>query len=491
MKSLIVLGASFLALLLGAMAALFGGIPALVVAVMAAPLLMVLADYRIGVVALTIVLPWASSPLLPRAPGLDVVNYLVLFSLVSLVVPKLFKRQSIVGLPRPVLWLYLLPVCIGMVVAWPHIPEGASYLASSEIAASYTQIEFLKFRFLRPMGWVIYALLLANAVRESRRPERWLAAFAASSLLPVVVVFTVVATFGGDLTALQSRREFLTSYGLHANEFGLLLMTACVPLLFLMAAANGVARAAWTAVLALTLFALVLTFSRGAWLAFFVALLIFVVHRRQVRAALFMALLIALAAVFAPRGVTDRLTTGFGEGGDDLVHGQRDELSAGRVASWRLLAPEIVRSPIVGRGIGSTAWSTAVRDRLYRPVHPHNLFLAIAMDLGLVGLLALGVLYLKYLRAFRRLAADEALTPPMRAFFAGAGATVVGILVMGTTNGGFMPGPEQTFYWFSLGMLFAYWSRAQQPLPATAAAQPLVQPGRNARARIAAKVDRW
>ncbi|HEV8694819.1 MAG TPA: O-antigen ligase family protein, partial [Lysobacter sp.] len=462
-----------------------------VVAVMAAPLLMVLADYRIGVVALTIVLPWANSPLLPRAQGLNVVTYLVLLSLVSLVVPKLFKRQSIVGLPRPVLWLYLLPVCIGMVVAWPHIPEGAFNLAGSEIAASYTQTEFLKIRFLKPMGWVIYALLLANAVRDSQRPERWLAAFAASSLLPVAVVFTGVAMFGGDLSALQARRGFLSSFGMHANDFGFLLMTECVPLLFVMAAAKGVARAAWAAVLALTVTALVLTFSRGAWLGFFVALMVFVVHRRQVRAALILVPLIAIAAAFAPQAVTDRLMTGFGEGRDSLLHSQRDELSAGRVASWNLLAPEVLRSPIVGRGIGSTAWSTAVRDRLYQAAHPHNLFLAIVMDLGLVGLLALGVLYLTYLRAFRRLAADEALTPPVRAFFAGAGATVVGILAMGMTNGDFMPSGQQTFYWFSLGMLFAYWRRAQQPRPATAAAQPVAQPGRNARARIAANVDRW
>jgi O-antigen ligase len=104
-----------------------------------------------------------------------------------------------------------------------------------------------------------------------------------------------------------------------------------------------------------------------------------------------------------------------------------------------------------------------VRDRLYEPAHPHNLYLAILMDLGVVGLAALAWLYAKYLRGCRRLATDAALSPTMREFFAGGHAAIIGLLVMGLTNGNFMPGAQVTYHWFLLGFLFAYWQRAQLP----------------------------
>ena len=82
------------------------------------------------------------------------------------------------------------------------------------------------------------------------------------------------------------------------------------------------------------------------------------------------------------------------------------------------------------------------------------------MDLGLVGAVLLGTLYYKYLRGFKRLGAEESMPPLMRAYFAGAGATFVAVLVMGLTNLNYMPGPQYTFVWFSFGALFAYWPLA-------------------------------
>jgi hypothetical protein len=85
-----------------------------------------------------------------------------------------------------------------------------------------------------------------------------------------------------------------------------------------------------------------------------------------------------------------------------------------------------------------------------------------AMDLGLLGMVALSLFYARLFGAFRLLGSDDALTPQMRAFFAGSGAAVVGFLVMGLTNGVYMPGVDQTFLWFSLGVLFAYWVRVRE-----------------------------
>ena len=133
MKVLIVVVASLMALLVGVTSALVGGLLALLIVIMVVPVVLLIFDYRIGVAAMAIVLPFASSPLLPRAQGLDVTNYLVALSLLSLLVPRLLGRQPMVLVPRAVVWLFLAPVTMGIIVAWPHVREGVSYMRMGDV----------------------------------------------------------------------------------------------------------------------------------------------------------------------------------------------------------------------------------------------------------------------------------------------------------------------------------------------------------------------
>jgi O-antigen ligase len=466
MKALLVGSLCVLAVLFGAISALFGGVIALTVALLSLPLLLVLYDYRVAVVALTVLMPWTSSPLLPQAQGLNVINYLLLLAMISLAAPRLLHGRALGRLPKPTVLLYLLPVCVGLLLAWPHIPQGQINYAGSPWADEFTHVQFLKIRFLKPLGFLIYAWLVSNAVRDSKHPERFLIALGAAALLPAAVVFAAVLMFGGQLTALQSARNFLSPFGMHANEFGLLIMTVTVPLMFIAAAARGVAKALWVGVFVCALAALVLTFSRGAWLGFAVAVLMFLFYARKARYTVVVMLVLLAGIIAAPKAVVERLGTGAGElvsGHVSIAAGEDDALTAGRIGAWKELAPEILRSPLVGRGIGSTAWSRAVSVDHYPAIHPHNLYLEMTMDLGILGLVALLALYRLYIRNFRRLSHDASLPPLLQAYFGGAAAALVGLLVMGVSNGHYMPAPEQTFLWFSLGMLFGYWDRVAQP----------------------------
>lgn len=464
MKILLVLFAALLALLFGTAAALVGPW-ALVGAVMILPLLMVFYDYRIGVVALTLVMPWSSSPLLPQAQGLSIINYLILFTLVSMMAPKVFRNKPIQWVPKPVIWLYVVPACIGLAVAWPHLPEAVMNFSRSEAGSTFLPAAFVKGRFIKPMFQLIYAMLLANAVADSKKPERFLIALAVSSMLAASVVFSAVALYGGDLTVLQRARNFMSPFGMHANEFGLLIATGCVPLMFLALRAEADKRVFFTFAFLFVLAGLVLTFSRGAWLAFMAGLLVLLVKYRRPLHFLLVGGIIAVVVAAAPEAVYDRLTTGVDEAmsaRSGPAAGQVDEFTAGRLGAWKLLAPEVLRSPLIGRGIGSTAWSSPVRDGLYPAQHPHNLYLEVLLDVGIVGFAALALLYAKYWRSFGALSRDEGLSPTLRAYFAGAGAALVALLVMGISNGHYMPAPEQTLFWFSLGMLFGHWKRLPQ-----------------------------
>jgi hypothetical protein len=127
------------------------------------------------------------------------------------------------------------------------------------------------------------------------------------------------------------------------------------------------------------------------------------------------------------------------------------------------LAPEVAKSPWIGRGLGSTQWSDAVAGGRYRATHPHNIYLEVLMDLGLLGLVAMVALHAAYLGRLRRLAGDATLSPVLRSFFLGARWALWGGLAMAATTAYYMPNMAQAPWWFCLGLLFAYWAPASKP----------------------------
>ena len=429
------------------------------------PLLFLVRDYRVGVVCLTFVLPWTGSPLLPQAQGFNVVTYLTVATLLVFVCKSMFGSGKMVRLPRVFVWCYLLPISVGIVAAWPHLGEGARNFAMIEAGFSFQPFDFLKAKYVKPLAFVIYAFLLANAVRDSVKPERFLAAFALAAVLPAAAVIVLVGMHGFALSELQSQRTFLGPLGLHANDMALLLLLATGPLLFMWGEVrDGALKLLCLATLALVVAALILTFSRGGYVGLVVVTGTYLYFRKRPGTVAIFVLMAALGVVVAPQALRDRLSTGLESGGvSNTVSGQTNEkLTQGRVASWILLAPDVLRSPIWGRGIGSTAWTSAVAKGAYGANHPHNMYLEIALDLGMLGLLSILYLYRSYLQGFRRLAAAAELSLLMRRYFAGAGASFLGMLAMSFSAGHYMPYPEQAFLWFALGALFSYWPLAER-----------------------------
>ncbi|MFY8084291.1 MAG: O-antigen ligase family protein [Rubrivivax sp.] len=443
-----------------------------------APLPFILHDYRVGVVLLALVLPVL--PMLPSVSGLNPANYLVLASWLGFA-----ARRWRLGPPGPgvaalpvvplpaLLWLcFALPVAVGMVVAWPHIGEGVrNYPTLADAQREFHPPTYLVDRFVKPLLYFFsFAFLLANAVRDSRHPERFIAVLALSAVVPALAVFWTVARYPGSLAELARDREFMAPRGMHANEFGLLLALLCGPLLFV---AGDAGRGRWRVLalgtLALVVPALLLTFSRGGLLAALIAFAGFLWHQRRLKTLVLSAALAGLVLLAAPEELQERFATGLRAGAlTDTQRVDRDDLTAGRVNGWLLLAPEVLDSPWIGSGLGSTQWSSAVAAGRYKANHPHNIYLEVLMDLGLLGLAAMVLLHAQYLRRLRRLAGDEALSPLLRSFFLGARWSLWGGLAMAATTAFYMPNPAQAPWWFCLGLLFAYWAQAAAPARAPA-----------------------
>ena len=457
-----------LAAAVGAALALLGPRPVLLAGAALAPVPFILRDFRVGVVLLTLALPLTS--MLPLVRGLNLLNVLTLATLAAFTLRAAFARAPVVGLPAPLWWGLVLPATVGIVVAWPHIPEGVrNYPTLAAAPAIYEPTAYAIARWAKPLfHYLAYAFLLANAVRASAQPQRFVWLLAAAAVLPSLAVLYTVARYPGPLGELVGDREFMAPRGMHANEFGLLLALACGPLLFVATAAT---RRAWrwglAAVLVLVFTALVLTFSRGALLACLVMLAGFLWHHRRLKTMLATAALALAALLAAPDALQERFGAGLRAGAlSDTSRAEHDELTAGRVHGWTLLAPEVLDSPWIGRGLGSTQWSAAVAAGLYRANHPHNIYLEVLMDLGLLGLAAMAWAWWHLLRRLRHMAAEPAFTPELRAFFLGARWAALGALAMAATTAYYMPNAAQVFLWMGFGMAFAYW----KGVPAGAAA---------------------
>lgn len=461
MKWFVVLGMAFLAMFMG-LATAFAG-PIVLVAFL--PLAMVIGlvfDYRIAVVFLALAISLSSSALLPQAQGLNPISYAIFGAFLVLVIKNAFKSVPTVWPPLDIALILMVPIVFGALLALPHLGVARQNMGARDFASTYETFPFLKQYILRPFYFLIFAFLVANAVKESKRPERFVYLFSFAALVPSAVVFLAVALAGANLEVLQSQRGFLSGFGLHSNEFGKLLSFAFGPLLYAFFASKGAARAWFAIALTVLLAAVVFTFTRAAYISVLITLVVFLWQRKQIGVILGTIGLVLVLALVAPKAVVDRISTGTDSSSISATRtGEaNDKLTAGRIAGNLMLFPEVLKSPIWGSGTGSTAWSSAVSKGLYLPSHPHNMYLALLMDVGLLGFAAAMYFYYRFGQALKGLSQAEAVPSLLRAFFGGAWASLVGMMVIAVSGGQWVPHPEQSFLWLTFGISLAYWSEA-------------------------------
>jgi len=147
---------------------------------------------------------------------------------------------------------------------------------------------------------------------------------------------------------------------------------------------------AWSLVGGL-LYVLLLSQSRSAWLALLIVIGIYgALSARRMAVALggFATAILACTLVFGLDYVTTSVELSVRRLG---LAGEHFRVQpAERVRIWNLALSELYESPVKGIGLGS--FRHTVRDRLSAdesiPVHAHNVFIQIALDVGLVGLVA-------------------------------------------------------------------------------------------------------
>lgn len=451
---------------LGGLAVAAGGLISFLLCISLIACALILMDFRIGVVLLILVMPMSgSSTIFPHemfgVVGLNPLNLLLAGCLFSFMLHALADGSLRRLLPAQLVWLYVVPILIAGAVGSRHIREIAPTLLISYQGLDFPNAAgYLIEMVFKPLLMVVFALLVGAAVAKSAHPERFLLPTTVVSicvialLVPVYVVHTGISLHE---LASSEEREFLSPLGLHANDLGRLYAGAFALALFTLPVAESRGlRTSLLLTLGLTTVALILTFSRGAFVALAVVCALYVLRRLSVKTLIVAGLAVVAVLLFAPHAIYERISAGQGAG--------LDAVSAGRVNGlWLPLLPEVLHHPLFGNGIGSILWSDAMHRgaglQVLAVTHPHNAYLQAALDMGLVGLVLLCAYFAHVWKGLRALTKDAEIPAALRGFFQGAAAGLISMLVSDFTDSSLVPRPEQVFLWLAIGVMYGYRAR--------------------------------
>jgi O-antigen ligase/polysaccharide polymerase Wzy-like membrane protein len=460
-------GIAFLGALWGSVIAV-AGLNALYLCVSLIGCAFILLDFRLGVVLLILLMPISGSYVFPHAmlgiTGLNPLNLLLVGTLGSCLLHGLSDGSLRRFLPRPLLWLYVVPILLAGALGSRHVGDIAPAFFMYDLLEFDSVAGYVRDLVTKPLLMVVFALLVGAAVSRSEKPEKFLVPALISIWVmgSMVIVFVSLSGVALNQLAGSDSREFLSALGMHANELGRLYVVAYALLLFPWAESKGLGiKLVLLASMGLVVAALVLTFSRGAFVAFIAVNLLFLLWRRNAKTLTFFALLAAVALFALPDAVYDRVTTNFGSGADAISAGRIDFI-------WLPLLPEVLRSPIYGSGLGSILWSDAMRSGAGTTIlavsHPHNAYLEALLDMGIAGLILVCAYFAHVWKGFRALGFDPSLSPTLRGFYLGAAAGLLGFLVCSITDGSLAPKPEQAFLWLAIGMMYGQRARKSAAL---------------------------
>jgi hypothetical protein len=436
-----------------------GELQALVAALTVLACLAVLADFRIGAVLLLVMLPVEGSYLFPHSvfgvTGLNPLNLVLAATLFSYLIRGYSLKNF---LPKPLGWLFIVPIVIAGLIGSRHVDEVHPYFYEIEIIHFTDALGYLRDVLLKPMLTVVAALVIAQAVAKSKKVENFLVPLIVSVWVMSVMAIGYVVAEGisiGEL-ALTTSRTFFSALGMHANDLGRLYAVAYALLLFTWGETKDVRlKSMLFATMALLTFALMLTFSRGAFVGWVMVNVLFLVWKFNARTVGLAVLAGGIGVAFMPGAVIGRMSLGLVGGGDV------NEFSAGRVEEiWLPLLPELFKSPIWGNGLDSTMWAKALWAEMMLPVtHPHNAYMQAILDMGLLGMGLLLAYYWHVYRTCRDLGSNANLSPTMRGFYQGAVAGLLCFIVTGFAGSSLRPTPEFAFLWIAIGMMYGQLGR--------------------------------
>lgn len=347
------------------------------------------------------------------------------------------------------LCLYFLVILIGFMRLW-FDRSGLEDFSSAYLVSEY---------LINCVKWILPGALLYDGCRSRLRVRMALVAVLIVYVLLAIQVIRWMplrhALSGGDLSE-RSAKIILNEVGYHRVNMSMLLAGAfwavASALVLFRRRLFRLAVLGSAGILAL---GQALTAGRTGYATWgLVGLTLCTLRWRRL---LLLPPALALCVVLFLPGVSERMTAGFARGhGPIKTQSDAHEITSGRSLIWPYVVKEIGKAPLVGHGrqamVRTGLAQTLLTEMDEQFPHPHNAYLELLLDNGLLGFLCVIPFYLLVLRYALRLFLDR--DDNLHAAVGGAVLSLVlALLVAALGSQTFYPREGAVGMWAAIGLL--------------------------------------
>ncbi|MEW6442907.1 MAG: O-antigen ligase family protein [bacterium] len=367
-------------------------------------------------------------------PGAKPLNLLALVVIVTTFVHKGGAGRIPKGaLPFAVVTLGLF--ALSFAASLPHLDDIN--------AASVTKLDMDRYilsAFLKPVIFFIPFFVILRAFSKENDVGAVLGALVFSTLVLSLMIAFLYFKGGAPRGMRETADVYRLVLGSHRNELGTFYILA-VPA----AIARMYTRRNLTSVLStcVILMSLALLYSRSAYFAVLFAIAVQLFLTKRMKWLPIAAGAVSIILLIWPTTL-ERASTGIGAG-------DADTLLAGRVAGlWVPLLREYASDPsalLFGRGRYAILSTEIVgRGGILQVDHPHNMFLEMVLDAGILALAVVMIFYFRILRQTYR-AVRKGSETAFHDYHCAVLAALVGYLVSGMTDRSLFPRYDNGFLW--------------------------------------------
>jgi O-antigen ligase len=441
-------------------------------------------DWYKSLCALVVLMAFLEHPDMPRSmfgiQGLNPWNLLLLVIILAWLAQR--GREGLVGHPPRTFVLLLLAFVAVVTIGFARLMLDRQALPTDDSTAGLIS-EYL----VNTLKWIIPGLLLFDGCRS--RSRLFWGVFSILSLyvllsLQVIRWMPFDALVSQDLLARQSQKILRAETGYYRVDLSVMLAGASWALIAAQSLVVSLHRRTIMLISALlVVFAQALTGGRGGYVAWAVAGFTLTLLRWP--RYLLLAPVLAIALYLVP-GVSGRILEGIVDshtsGSEELDMGA---VTAGRNSIWPPVIDKIASEPIVGygrRAMERTALSTAIESEEL-VTQPHNAYLEMLLDNGLVGL-AVTLALFSYILAHSLSLTRAGRSLVFVAIGAMTSSLVIAQLAGSITGQSFYPREGTLGMWCAIGLMlrvsveraranlhFAMHDRANRPTKSTRPAE--------------------
>lgn len=350
-----------------------------------------------------------------------------------------------VRLFNPYLWFFFIMLCVGV-------------LEATSITISLRYLTYF-------ISAILLALLVVSTISDTRQFKR-LATFGAAGI-PVAAAYGVYqrvvqgientsSTVDMELNAGMPGRVF--SFFDNANTFAQVLVMMIGMTLGLLFASRTIRGKLFAfAALACGLLAIAMTYSRASWVGLVVTVFVFVLLAERRLIPVLIVGVIAMLPVL-PASIYNRILT---------IFDFSDSSTSSRFPIYSVGLKIWAGSPITGVGLGSELSAKMAHESgwyfgKFKFPHYHNIYLQLAVELGLVGLITYVAGFISACKETARAVFDADCDRDVRNLTVGCLSGLVGVMVCGLADYFWHYPRVMAIFWLIFGMMLCGAKLAKQ-----------------------------